>query len=196
MAKINQKKVDIIVGVIEESENGIVSKKQVCLAAGLNPRYKSLDNYLTEIKVQHPDLNFEITDDTTPAAAEPAIADTTESDPDMDAMLGEDEVESPATPCPEGKTDDECCGNPENCSKKEPVALPPSTDIKYTLINDKGLAVPLTLVKNTSSRVVLKVAVDEVIQVEIQGVTVDVNITQLRATGKDAEADFYLSQKK
>ena len=194
MAKINQKKIDIIIGVIEGSENGIVSRKQVCLAAGLNPRYKSLDSYLVEIKVQRPELNFEITDDTDSVTTE--VSHATESDAEMDAMLGEDEVEAPTDPCPKGKTDDECCGDPENCSKKEPVALPPSTGIKYVLINDKGLAVPLTLVKNTSSRVVLQVAVDELVDVEIQGVTIKVNITQLRATGKDAEADFYLSQKK
>lgn len=194
MAKINQKKIDIIIGVIEESENGIVSKKQVCQAAGLNPRYKSLDSYLVEIKVQRPELNFEITDDTASVTTE--VSHATESDAEMDAMLGEDEVEAPTAPCPTGKTDDECCGNPEKCPKTEPVTLPPSTDIQYVLINDKGLAVPLTLVKNTSSRVVLEVAVDELIDVEIQGVTIKVNITQLRAAGKNVEADFYLSQKK
>jgi hypothetical protein len=40
------------------------------------------------------------------------------------------------------------------------------------------------------------VQVDEVIEVSIQGVVVPVNITKLRAEGKGAEADFYLSQKK
>ena len=195
--ELNKNKIQQIVDHIQDG--GELSAVAICKAAGLNARYKSWEKYLAEAHKQHPDI-VPAKLPKTVAAAEPAPVEEAADD-----MLGEDtEVD-----CPEGKTGDDCCGDPANCTKEKvepvatpepevaaPVTLPPSKGLTYTLINDKGLAVPLSLVKTTSTRVVLEVQVDEVIEVSIQGVVVPVNITKLRAEGKGAEADFYLSQRK
>ena len=212
MAKLNPNKLKIITDLLESAESGTISKKGVCDAAGLNPRYKSWQTYIDEVLKTKPELAGKI------AGGVEAAPTTTpeEDDPELAKMLGDGEPE-----CPEGKTGDDCCGDPENCSKKEatpkPVVdhkvvenaatLPPKTapaptpapvaeepdaeGIEYVLMNDKGLAEKLEVKAFNGKRMVFVAKADEVVNVTIQGQAVQVNLTKLEAQGKKAEADFY-----
>lgn len=197
MAQLNQNKIDIIVEHLKKG--GAFDKAVICKLTGINPRYKSGDRYMAHIKEKYPELisaapatttveeeddDEDIFGDIPEETSAPAEATVTEDAAPAAAVVTSDEPQTQAPECPEGKSADECCGNPEKCSKKaaSTVRKPLDSPLTHKLQNEKGALVEIEAVSVKGNTTYWKLKQDEIKEIDIQGQVIQVNLTQLEQT--------------
>lgn len=197
---LNQTKVKALVTLFTEVGGRPVTRNEVVKAARFNPRSKSPERYTEYVIENYPDLEVNVVSDE---------QDTESEDAAFDKLLGEGDSEHV---CPQGASEDDCCGNPETCNSEKtespthisselktefnqttkptkPVAN--TNGIEYCMINDKGIKVTLELKSFKNNRMVFVTKQDEVVEVTIQGTTTVCNLTQLEAEGRVEDAAFF-----
>ena len=209
MADINENKLRMMVEFLEQQEGQPVNKVDLCKVTGLNHRYKSYEKYLAQVRKDLPDLtiNFYEEGQEPPAAIAPVEPTEPTQDDELDKMLGEDEPapEAPSNPAPSNPAPSNPAPSnpapsnpaPSNPAPSNPAPSNPAPEvapITYELINDKNILVPLDVKMVKGNRMVFTIARDEVVNVNIQGNVIEINISDLIKEGRQAEADFYRTQ--
>ena len=187
MAQINQTKLEQVVDyLLNEMEPTV---KGICKAGKLNTRAQSWRQYLKAAHELHPEeIAAELESEVVEKDDEDEVTTETPASAKEDAQDAE-------LLCPENKTGDECCDDPEKCTKDTTSA--PMFDItilKVSMTNDKGMNVDLAVKFYNGKRLVLEEAKDEIVKVIVGKNEVEINITELERDGKLDEVAFYRSK--